>query len=137
MPFMREQRGPTRLECYSCNIPKIMPGFIQEARLARREEIMRAYAIWEKDAFGGWRAAMTFESRAEAEAALKEWALEFMEEYGDAPGQGRDFRLTRDLHARLDIWEELENLRRNQASLPENSPVQEPTSARKAAPCDA
>jgi len=95
------------------------------------------YTIWEKDVFGGWRAAMTFASREEAEASLKEWALEFMEEYGEAPGQGLDYRLTRDLRARLDLWAELEDLRRNRASLPENAPGRAVISARTGARCGA
>lgn len=95
---------------------------------------MRVYAIWEKDVFGGWRPAMTFESREEAEAALKEWALEFLEAYGEAPDPGLDFRLTKDLHARLDLWPELDALRRNQASFPENSSSRAASPARKAAP---
>ncbi len=98
---------------------------------------MCVYAIWEKDVFGGWRPSMTFESREEAEAALKEWALEFLEEYGEAPEPGLDFRLTQDLHARLDLWPELEALRRNQASFPESSPARAASLARKAAPCGA
>ncbi len=72
---------------------------------------MNEFTLWEKDENGQWRAVMSLASLEEAEDLLRGRALEFLEEYGCAPRRGLDFKLTRDIEPRLDLWDERKALR--------------------------